>query len=110
MPVQIKDIKAKIRTFVYPNEQYWSNIQNMANRMSFSEQKYGPVEDSYPGKVDAIACLEERVALYKEDGNIEWLLDAANFAVIEAMFPGHTTAHFRATEAHESPGLRDRQL
>ncbi len=81
----------------------------MANRMAFSEQKYGPVEASYPDKVDAMACLKERIALYEADGNVEWLLDAANFAVIEAMFPSHQDNHFRATEAHESPGLRSRQ-
>jgi len=108
MTKTIQDISVKIRTFVYPNEEYWTNLQNMANRMAFSEQKYGPVEDAYPDKVDAIACLKERLAMYEEDGNIEWLLDVANFAVIEAMFPSHEDGHFRATDSDESPGLRER--
>ena len=74
--------------------------------MGTSEQKYGPVDKSYPHDVDALACLEERIELYKKDGNTEWLIDAANFAIIEAMRPSHEEAHFRATEAIESPGLR----
>lgn len=97
-----------IRSIVYPNKEYWDNIQKMANRMAFSEQKYGTIDESYPHKADAIACLLERVNKYMEDGNTEWLVDAANFALIETMRPSHKDAHFRATEAIESPGLRMR--
>lgn len=99
------DLKKDLRPFVYANKDYWDNIQKMANRMAFSEQKYGPVRDMYPDQADALASLEERIRLYKETGNVEWIIDAANFCVIEAMQPSHENAHFRSTDTDESPGV-----
>jgi hypothetical protein len=55
--------------------------------------------------VDAIASLKKRLKKYEETGNTEWLVDIANFAMIEYMYPQHEQAHFRATDSHESPGL-----
>ena len=81
-------------------------IQGMINRMIVSFYKYGAVRDAYPEKVDAIKSLEKRLSNYKESGNKEWLMDAANFAMIEFMAPRHKNAHFRATESDESPGRK----
>jgi hypothetical protein len=78
----------------------------MVDRMGVSHFKYGPVADAYPSKVDAIASLKKRLDRYAEDGNTEWLMDVANFAMIEFMHPRHPAAHFRPTESHESPGRR----
>jgi hypothetical protein len=77
-------------------------VQGMANRMSLSFLKYGRVMDAI-GKVDEIASLEKRLQKYKETGNTEWLMDVANFAMIEFMHKGASA--FRATDSHESPGL-----
>ncbi len=82
----------------------WSFFQGMIDRMGMSFYKYGRVADAYPHKVDAIASLHGRIARYAETGNREWLIDAANFAMIEFMHPRHEAAHFRATDADESPG------
>ena len=79
-------------------------LQGMADRMAVSFFKYGRFADAYPTKVDAIASLEKRLALFKETGNTEWLLDVANFAMIEFARPRHPAAHFRPTDAAESPG------
>jgi hypothetical protein len=95
-----------IHSFIYPNKDYWDNIQKMANRMAFSQEKYGDMADSYPHKVNAMANLKQRIEFYEKTGNIEWLLDAANFAIIEAVHPAHAKAHFRSTDSDESPGLR----
>jgi hypothetical protein len=75
------------------------------NRMVVSHYKYGPAWKTYPELADSIACLEQRLKLYKETGNKEHLVDVANFAMIEYMFPRHPNAHFRATDSNESPGL-----
>jgi hypothetical protein len=72
--------------------------------MGVSFFKYGPVADAYPNRVDAIASLQKRLDRYAETGNTEWLMDVANFAMIEWMHPRHREAHFRATDSHESPG------
>lgn len=79
-------------------------LQKMANRMAISFYKYGLASEAYPHKVDAIACLKERLAKYEETGNKEWLVDAANFAMLEFMLPRHPEAHFRSTDSDESPG------
>jgi hypothetical protein len=47
-----------------------------------------------------------RTEKYKDTGNTEWLVDAANFLMFEFMYPKHRKAHFRATEGGESPGIK----
>ena len=87
-------------------------IQGMLDRMAMSFHKYGKVADAYPFKVNAIASLQDRLRLYANGnpskgippGNIEYLMDAANFAMIEFMCPAHPDAHFEATDDSGSPG------
>ena len=92
--------------------------QGMVNRMGVSFYKYGAVAEAYPERVDALRSLITRLEKYagdvnliKEggtglggDGNTEWLLDVANFAMIEFMRPRHPKAHFKGTDSAESPG------
>lgn len=79
-------------------------VQGMADRMAVSYCKYGAVAEAYPARVDAIESLRKRLDRYAETGNTEWLMDVANFAMIEFMHPRHAAAHFKATDSHESPG------
>jgi hypothetical protein len=79
-------------------------VQGMRERMMVSYYKYGPVADAYPHKVNALESLQKRIDKYIETGNTEFLMDAANFAMIEFMFPSHPSAHFRPTDSNESPG------
>lgn len=75
--------------------------------MTVSFHKYGPIKEAYPHKISALKSLQERLKKYEETGNTEWLIDAANFAMIEYMLPSHPQAHFRGTDSGESPGRRD---
>lgn len=79
-------------------------IQGMADRMSTSFFKYGALAIAYPDRVDAIASLKKRLERYEQDGNTEWLMDVANFAMIEYLRPRHPQAHFKATDSKDSPG------
>lgn len=81
-----------------------SFTQGMADRMAVSYCKYGAVAEAYPARVDALASLRQRLQRYEHDGNTEWLMDVANFAMIEFLHPRHDRAHFRATDSSESPG------
>jgi DNA/RNA-binding domain of Phe-tRNA-synthetase-like protein len=82
-------------------------IDKMKNRMITSYYKYGKVADNYgKQKRDAIKNLEKRIRKYQETGNTEWLIDAANFTMIEFMYPQHENAHFKATNSEESPGIK----
>jgi hypothetical protein len=91
------DIIKKLKT-QYSNR-FW---EGMKARMEMSYFKYGDVEDAK--NTDAIASLYQRLDKYKETGNTEFLMDAANFAMIEFMFPKNSLAHFKATDSDQSPG------
>lgn len=81
-------------------------IQGMRDRMVISFYKYGPITDGFPYKVNAIASLTDRLRKYAETGNTEFLIDAANFAMIEFMRPAHPEAFFEPTDSDQSPGRR----
>lgn len=85
----------------------WSTefITLMQNRIEVSHHKYGWMSQTYPELAQAERQIEERLYKYREIGNTEWLVDIANFAMIEFMYPSHSNAHFRATDSKESPGL-----
>lgn len=86
----------------------WSEsfFQKMINRMGMSFFKYGKVSSAYPSKVDAIASLKDRLVKYERTGNSEYLVDVANFAMIEFMYPLHKNAHFKAEDSYKSLGRR----
>lgn len=73
----------------------------MRNAMTVSYHKYGPVKDAYPHKVNAIASLKKRLRLYEETGNADYLVDIANFAMIEFMLPAHEEFHDQPTDGGE---------
>jgi hypothetical protein len=81
-----------------------SFVKKMRVRMETSYFKYGPVADNVK-TVDVIESAKKRIGKYLQDGNTEWLVDAANFLMIEFMYPKHSKAHFRSTGSHESPGV-----
>jgi hypothetical protein len=91
---------------VPPSEFSEKFVQGMADRMAFSFHKYGLVANAYPHRVDAIGSLKKRLERYEADGNLEWLMDVGNFAMIEFMHPRHREAHFTATTSDESPGRK----
>lgn len=75
------------------------------NRMIVSHHKYGWVSETYPELAQAHKCVEERLNLYRETGNTEYLIDAANFCMIEFMHPAIPNAKMVATDSDKSPGL-----
>lgn len=82
-------------------------LKGMLDRMGVSFYKYGKLSNAYPHDVDAIASLKKRLKKYEEDGNIEWLMDVANFAMIEFMRPRHENAHYNPQDSDTSPGRVD---
>lgn len=71
------------------------------NRMIVSYHKYGPLKKNYEeySCLDAIANLKKRLEKYEETGNTEFLVDVANFAMIEFMYPQKEGAFFEATDS-----------
>ena len=79
-------------------------LRGMMDRMLVSFFKYGRVADAFPHRVNALDSLQARLAKYQETGNTEYLIDAANFAMIEFMYPSRSDAHFTPTDSDGSPG------
>lgn len=83
-------------------------LQGMMNRMGVSYHKYGSIESSFPhkrtGRDNVVLRLEE----YIKTGNTEFLIDAANYCLIEFLKPSVKGANFRATDSDESPGAINR--
>lgn len=93
-----------------PSSQYSRDfIQGMLDRMGMSYHKYGHIADAVAGGLDPLAEVFARVRKYRATGNTEWLMDAANYLMIEFLHPSHDDAHFRATDSNESDGraMRD---
>lgn len=75
----------------------------MMAAMMVSYHKYGRVADAYPMKFDAASDVRARMKKYRETGNKHFLVDAANFAMIEAMHPSRE-ASWGTNDAADSPG------
>jgi hypothetical protein len=80
-------------------------VKGMRERMVVSFYKYGYVADAV-GKVNMISSLTDRLRKYAETKNTEFLIDAANFAMIEFMHPSVDGAFFAGTDDDQSPGRR----
>lgn len=71
--------------------------------MENSYHKYGPLKANYEEYkcMDAIGNLKKRLEKYLETGNTEFLVDIANFAMIEFMYPSVEGAHYKETFTSE---------
>ena len=99
------DALAKIRK-VLATEFDEDFVQGMRDRMVVSFYKYGPLVSAFPDKVSALASLQDRLRLYSQTKNKEYLIDAANFCMIEFMAPSVEGAFFAGTDDDGSPGRR----
>ncbi len=45
--------------------------------------------------------LKQKIILYEQTGNQEFLVDAFNYLLLETADPVHTNAHFKSTEREE---------
>lgn len=84
-------------------------VEGMRNRMLASFYKYGPIAEGFPKKVSALGSLQDRLREYARTKNTEFLIDAANFAMIEFMYPAMNEAFFEATDSDRSPGRRSKR-
>lgn len=101
--VEEVDLKNAPRSEVSPDF-----LQGMINRMIVSYHKYGKVADAYPHNMDALMSMNLRLQSYMETGNTEYLIDMANFCMIEFMHPSHLQAHYSPTDTDGSPGRMSR--
>ena len=101
----MKVVKINIPDQIMVEEQVSQKfVQGMFDRMSVGYFNYGPIKDNFPHNYDALKSMELRLKKYKKDHNLEWLMDAANYLMIEFMYPKDPKAFFKPTTKRESPG------
>lgn len=85
----------------------WSKefITKMENAIEMSHYKYGWMSDTYPELAQAVKCIQERLDLYNRTHNLEYLVDIANFAMIEYKHPSYPDASYTPQDSDKSPGL-----
>lgn len=79
-------------------------VEKMQRAMVVSYYKYGAIAVGFPTKIDAVGSLMIRLRKYADTGNTEYLVDVANFAMIEFLHPRHPEAHYKAESSEASPG------
>jgi hypothetical protein len=87
-----------------PTEYSTAFFEYMVKSMEVSFYKYGAIADGFPDKLDAMASLRQRILDYARTGNMDYLIDIANFAMIEWMHPKHEEAHYEPGDSDTSPG------
>lgn len=85
----------------------WSKdfIYKMQNAIEMSHYKYGYMSETYPELAQAYKCIQERLDLYIKTHNKDYLVDIANFAMIEFKYPAFKDAKYTPTDSDKSPGL-----
>jgi hypothetical protein len=71
-------------------------LQKMMNRISVGHYRYG-AEDAGKKYGKRLVGAVRRYAL---TGNQEYLIDAANYALLECAFPSHKDAHHKHLESN----------
>ena len=80
-------------------------INKMKNAIEMSHYKYGWANKTYPELAQAYKCIAERLELYIKTQNKDYLVDIANFAMLEFLYPAFENAHYTPTDSDKSPGL-----
>ena len=80
-------------------------ITKMKNAIELSHYKYGWCSQTYPELAQAYKCIKERLEMYEKTHNTEYLVDVANFAMIEFMHPSFDDSKYTPTDSESSPGL-----
>ena len=103
--VKLSTAKDKTTSDVISSEYSEEFDKLRKNRMEVSFFKYGSARDNYgSGRVDAIKTLELCVEKFKKTGNTEYLVDAANYAMLRFMYP-LPGEYFKSTCSNESAGI-----
>jgi hypothetical protein len=66
--------------------------------------KYGSVKENYKTfkTIDAVATLKKKLQMYEDTGNIDFLIDVGNYAMIEFTYSLHPNAHYFHTDTGKS--------
>ena len=80
-------------------------VEKMKNAIVTSHFKYGFANKTYPELAQAHKCAQERLEAYLKTHNKEYLVDVANFAMLEFLYPAFDNARYAPTDSDKSIGL-----
>ena len=80
-------------------------IEKMKNAIETSHYKYGWASKTYPELAQAYKCARERLDEYVKTHNKEYLVDVANFVMLEFLYPAFDDARYVPTDSDKSIGL-----
>ena len=80
-------------------------IEKMKNAIETSHYKYGFASKTYPELAQAYKCAKERLEEYEKTHNKEFLVDVANFVMLEFLYPAFPDAKYTPTDSDKSIGL-----
>ena len=72
--------------------------QGMRNRLLFGALRYGRLDRPNVNDYPFADYAKQRIALYLETGNMEYLLDCANMCLYEFERGIHPKRHFKSTD------------
>lgn len=82
-------------------------VTKMKNSIELSFYKYGYSSKTYPELAQAYKSIRKRLELYEETHNTEYLIDIANFAMLEFKYPSFKDSKYEPLDSDKSPGLTD---
>lgn len=94
-----------IRDEILSTEYSFVFDEKRKDMMCQSFYKYGKASKNFKtGNVDAIGCIENCLEKFKATKNTEYLLDAANYAMLRYMFP-QNGEFFKQTPSEDTAGI-----
>lgn len=70
----------------------------MRNRLIIGGMRYGLLASAGKAQWDRSHFIRQRLKLYEQTGNLEYLVDVANGALLEYVEGVHPNKHWRATD------------
>lgn len=70
----------------------------MRNRLLMGRFRYGRIDRTDDRNYDRVGSMIKRLRLYQETGNLEFLVDTANLALMEFVHSDHPNKHFEAAD------------
>jgi len=68
------------------------------NRLILGGYRYGEFSTESSKSCTSVEDIKLRLDLYLETGNLEYLVDAANYTMLEFTYSRHNNAHFKSSD------------
>lgn len=95
-----EEVRAKLPSYKEIMKTQWSSKFEtlMRNRLAMGAFRYGLLNKGSGEVFDSIGSAIERLKLYKQTGNQEHLVDAANLCLVEFMAETHPNVHMESID------------